>query len=119
MKERLREYCKAQTGCQEKFIKDWNAWNYTVGGKMFAIIGKDKEKRSIISLKGDPEKSEKLRIEYEAINPGYYLNKTHWNSICYENQEITFEFIQHLIDESYSLVFPSLPKKKQKEIQSG
>ncbi len=113
----LRDLCKSQVGCEEKFIEDWHAYNYTVGGKMFAIIGKDKHKKPIISLKCDPGKSEELRREYEAVNPGYYLNKTHWNSIYYNDDEIDVDFISHLIDESYSLVFQSLSKKKQKEFK--
>ncbi|WP_367114262.1 MmcQ/YjbR family DNA-binding protein [Desulfuribacillus alkaliarsenatis] len=50
--------------------------------------------------------------EYNATNPGYYLNKNHWNSIYY-NEDVEIELINKLIDVSYSLVFNSLPKKKQ------
>lgn len=117
LEETLRKLCKSQAGGEEKFIEDWQAFNYTVGGKMFAILGKDKHKKPIISLKCNPEKSEELRREYEAINPGYYLNKTHWNSIYYNDDAMSTELISHLIDESYSLVFHSLPKKKQREVK--
>ncbi|MFA1822670.1 MmcQ/YjbR family DNA-binding protein [Virgibacillus oceani] len=115
MEKALRELCKSKVGSIEKFIEDWGAYNYTVGGKMFAIIGKDKYKKHIISLKCEPEISEELRNEHEAINPGYYLNKNHWNSIYY-NEDVPRELIYQLIDKSYSLVFQSLPKKKQREI---
>lgn len=116
MEEAVRNYCKSKLGSVEKFVDDWNAFNYKVGDKMFAIIGKDKHQKQIISLKCEPEISEELRREYEAINPGYYLNKNHWNSVYYM-EEVPVELIHQLVDKSYELVFQSLPKYKQREIK--
>lgn len=115
MKDKLREACSSKLGCVEKYIDDWSAFNYTVGDKMFSIIGVDKHKKPIISLKCDPFLSQRLRDDYEAINPGYYLNKVHWISIYYED-DVPLDLIISLIEESYKLIFNSLTKKKQKEI---
>ncbi len=115
MENKLRQLCQSQTGSEEKYVEDWGAFNYTVGGKMFAILGIDKHKKPIISLKCDPLLSEGLRKEYEAINPGYYLSKVHWNSIYYKD-DVPMELLTQLIDESYHIVFSSLTMKKQREI---
>lgn len=115
MENKLRQLCQSKTGSEEKYVENWGAFNFTVGDKMYAILGLDKQKKPIISLKCEPALSEVLRKEYEAINPGYYLNKTHWNSIYYQ-EDVPMELITQLIDESYHIVFSSLTKKKQSEI---
>ena len=53
---------------------------FKVAGKMFALsaLGADELK---ISLKCDPGLAEQLRDAYEAIGPGYHLNKRHWNTV--------------------------------------
>ena len=34
-----------------------------------------------VSLKCEPELARELRLAHEAINPGYHLNKRHWNTV--------------------------------------
>jgi len=91
---------------------------YKVGGKMFAMQGHDKEKRSIISLKLDPPFGEFLRSQYDDIRPGYYLNKMHWNSVDL-NGDIDDDLLKNMLDQSYELVLHSLTKKCQEEILFG
>ncbi len=33
-------------------------------------------------LKSEPQTAQFLRAAYEAVAPGYYLNKRHWNTIA-------------------------------------
>ena len=47
-----------------------------VGGKMFAIVGLEADPLKI-SLKADPEDAIIQRNMYEAVQPGYHLNKEH------------------------------------------
>jgi len=117
MKEQLRDLLKRKPGAEEKLIEDWQAFNYTVGGKMFAILGTDKNNAPIISLKCDPDEAVLLRNQYADIQPGYYLNKKHWNSIYYMNGTVPMAIIEELIEGSYRLVFQSLTKKLQAELQ--
>jgi predicted DNA-binding protein (MmcQ/YjbR family) len=119
VKEQLRDLLKRKPGAQEKYIEDWQAYNYTVGGKMFAILGTDKNNEPILSLKCDPHEAELLRNQYADIQPGYYLNKKHWNSIYYMNETVPMTFIEELIESSYRLVFQSLTKKLQAELQQS
>ncbi|WP_445506244.1 MmcQ/YjbR family DNA-binding protein [Niallia sp. 03190] len=114
-KPTLEVYCLKQTGASHDYQVDWKADRYHVGGKMFAMIGGDSQGKPIITLKCDPARAEELREIYEEIIPGYYMNKTHWNSI-YLDSTIPDELWELLIAHSYTLVFEKLPKKLQREI---
>lgn len=118
IKETLETYCSKLPGSKHDYQKDWEVDRYLVGGKMFAMIGGDSEGKPIITLKCDPNRSEELRENYEGIIPGYYMNKAHWNSIYYY-ANIPTELMENLISHSHSLVFHKLPKRVQKEIESG
>ncbi|MCD8346347.1 MAG: MmcQ/YjbR family DNA-binding protein, partial [Lachnospiraceae bacterium] len=63
--------------------KDWNWIRYQIGGKMFAAVCLERgtNKPYYITLKLEPSEGDFLRQQYEDIIPGYYMNKTHWNSV--------------------------------------
>lgn len=79
---------------------------YKVGAdddaKMFALIQEGKEPVRL-SLKCDPLLAQKLRDEYESVQPGYHLNKRHWNTVVLTGQ-LSWEEVQDLIRHSYLLV---------------
>jgi predicted DNA-binding protein (MmcQ/YjbR family) len=75
---------------------------YKTGDKMFALIAESKTPVRI-SLKCDPKLAEVLREKYEEIQPGYHLNKKHWNTIVLSGQ-LEWEEVQALIRHSYDLV---------------
>lgn len=75
---------------------------YKVGDKMFALIAEGKTPVQI-SLKCDPTLSTVLREKYDEVQPGYHLNKKHWNTIVLAGQ-LQWEEIQDLIRLSYRLV---------------
>lgn len=72
--------------------------------------GGDVDRKPVITLKCDPQRAEELREMHEGIIPGYYMNKTHWNSI-YLDADIPSSFVEELIEHSYQLVFHKLTKK--------
>lgn len=76
-------------------------------GKIFAITRLE-EKPLAVSLKIDPELGESLRATYEAIEPGYHLNKRHWVTITLGG-DADDDVIGGLIEDSNALV---LPKKR-------
>jgi predicted DNA-binding protein (MmcQ/YjbR family) len=82
---------------------------YKVGqaddAKMFALISEGKQPVQI-SLKCDPLLAETLREKYESVQPGYHLNKKHWNTIVLTGQ-LEWEEVQDLIRHSYDLVAKS------------
>ena len=111
----IQSHCLSKKAAEEDYKQEWDAIRYTVCGKMFALIGNDGEGKPVISVKHTPEHGEELREKYTDIIPGYYLNKTHWSSI-FLNGNLPEEVLKQMLDESYELVFNSLPKKTQNAI---
>lgn len=110
-------YCLSKKGVTEHFPFDQDTLVFKVGGKMFALsslIQWEKGEPSV-NLKCDPERALELRAEYEAIQPGFHMSKTHWNTVSINNT-LPIDLLKELIDHSYDLVFNSLSKKLQNEI---
>lgn len=80
-----------------------------VGGKMFALITVDSNPCTI-SLKCNPEDALLLRGLYNSIQPGYHLNKEHWNTLTCD-ESLPKELVFQLIDDSYDLILKKLTKK--------
>ncbi|AMM87955.1 MmcQ [Bacillus pumilus] len=114
-KETLQAFCLSLQGATHDYQPEWQADRYHVGGKMFAMMGGDVDRKPVITLKCDPQRAEELREMHEGIIPGYYMNKTHWNSI-YLDADIPSSFVEELIEHSYQLVFHKLTKKAQQAI---
>lgn len=115
--EWMDAYCLAKPGAQKDYKAEWNAVRYLLGGKMFAMVGGDKEGRPIISVKLEPEFGEFVRRSSRFIVPGYYMNKTHWSSVYLEG-DVPDSLMREMLDRSWRLIFTSLSKKVQAEIQN-
>jgi predicted DNA-binding protein (MmcQ/YjbR family) len=113
--EEFRDYCLAKKGVSESFPFDQQTLVFKVMGKMFALA--DVDVFTGINLKCDPERAAELREHHEGIQPGYHMNKTHWNTVSTDGS-ITDELIFELTDHSYELIVKSLPKKLQAELKS-
>lgn len=113
--EWIDEYCLSKKGVTKDFKIEWNATRYFVGGKMFAMQGGDKNEKPIFTLKLEPEFGESLRTEFTDIVPGYYMNKTHWNSLYLEGS-IPDEVVRVMLDRSHQVVLSSLPKKVREQL---
>jgi len=88
---------------------------YKVLGKMFATLGfKDEVGR--MNLKCDPERAVELREEYEAIFPGYHMNKKHWNTLILDGS-LEANLVVELVEHSYGLVVAGMPKKLREELE--
>ena len=117
--EQLRDFCISKKGVTEHFPFDDVTLVFKVMNKMFALVGLEKWERgeTSINLKCNPDWAEELRAEYDSINPGFHMNKKHWNTVTLNN-DVSDDFAFELIDHSYDLVVKSLPKKTQKELES-
>ncbi len=112
----IDDYLMTKTGVTKDLQPEWNWIRYQIGGKMFAAIClNDNNKPYYITLKSDPIESDFLRKQYEDIIPGYYMNKTHWNSIKPDGN-VPDDLLKDLLDKAYSLVLSGFSKKKQREI---
>ena len=115
--QQLYEFCLSKNGVTEHFPFDEDTLVFKVGGKMFCLTSLKEWENAApsLNLKCDPERAEEFRAEYEAINPGYHMSKTHWNTVGF-NSDVSDQFMCELINHSYDLVFKSLTKKIQSEI---
>jgi predicted DNA-binding protein (MmcQ/YjbR family) len=106
--EEYRGYCISKKGVTESFPFDEKTLVFKVGNKMFALC--DVDSFSFINLKSDPEYAVELRETFSGIKPGYHMSKKHWNSV-YVGDDVPDKMIYELIDQSYELIFNSLPKR--------
>ena len=113
--EEFREFCIGMKGVTEELPFDENTLVFKVMGKMFALTGMDNFVS--VNVKCDPEKAIELREEYNAVKPGYHMNKKHWNTIEV-NSDMNDQELRDWIQHSYDLVVAKLPKKTREELKS-
>ena len=112
--EQIRECCLKKKGVTEEFPFGEDTLVFKVMGKMFLLASIDTIPLQI-NLKCDPEKAVELREEYESVQPGYHMNKKHWNTIIIDGS-IAGRNIQEWIDDSYNLVVSGLKKSVIKKL---
>jgi predicted DNA-binding protein (MmcQ/YjbR family) len=112
--EEFREYCLSLPGTTEGLPFDDKTLVFYVKKKMFALT--DIDDFESINLKCDPDEAILLREEYEAVIPGYHMNKKHWNTVKMDGS-VKDEQIKKWIKNSYGLVVAKLPRKIQQELK--
>ncbi|MDA0196578.1 MAG: MmcQ/YjbR family DNA-binding protein [Bacteroidetes bacterium] len=111
--EDFRNYCLEKAAVTEEFPFDAETLVFKVAGKIFTLTGIEDFKS--INLKCDPEEAIMLRETFNAVHPGYHMNKKNWNTIDMDNT-IPDILLQKWIDNSYNLVIKTLPKRTQIEL---
>lgn len=89
---------------------------YRVANKIFAMVNAGDP--GYVTRKALPEEVLALLDQYDCTRPGYYMNKRHWITIDLIGGETLTE-IRDLIADSHRLVFASLSKNRQAEINSA
>ncbi|PJF41634.1 MAG: MmcQ-like protein [Phototrophicales bacterium] len=112
-RDSLRAYCLDKKGADAEFPFGPEAEVFKVMGKMFALIPVDAPWR--ITLKCDPTLAEMQRQTYDAVKPGYHMNKRHWNTVSVDGSIPDDELLE-MIDHSYDLVVKSLKKKDRQQL---
>ena len=110
----IKEAIQEKAGVEMDFKLEWDAFRFLLFHKMFAMLGYNKEREPILTLKLPPEEGAWYREEYDFITEGYYMNKVHWISIRYE--ETDQQLLAELMDKSYEHVLRTLTKKQQQQI---
>jgi predicted DNA-binding protein (MmcQ/YjbR family) len=113
--EQFRSYCIGKPGVTEEFPFGEETLVYKVMGKMFALA--DVTLFESINLKCDPEQAAELREQYPAVQPGYHMNKKHWNTVQMDGS-LPDKLVKNWIDNSYNLVVASLPAKAKTELRA-
>lgn len=110
-------YCLEKKGVEKAWQAEWKAMKYLLHGKMFAFMGEHKTGDLIITMKLPPEEGQALRAVYpDAVIPGYYMNKIHWNTLYLEG-DVPEDTVRKMLDSAYEAILRSLPKKAQREIE--
>ena len=117
--EAFQNHCFNKKGVTGEFPFDQDTLVFKVMGKMFALTSLKnwEEGNPSVNLKCDPERSENLRAQYEAIRPGYHMHKKHWNTVAFHD-DVPDKMILELLDHSYGLVVGGLTKKMRDELES-
>ncbi|HEY9840859.1 MAG TPA: MmcQ/YjbR family DNA-binding protein [Candidatus Obscuribacterales bacterium] len=113
----LRSYCLARPGATLDFPFGPEVAVFRVAGKMFALCIPEQQPLKI-NLKCEPRLAELLREEYEAVVPGWHMNKRHWNTVTL-GHDLPDALVCDQIDRSYGLIVAGLPKKVRAELQAG
>lgn len=115
--EEFYEYCISKKGVTEHFPFDQDTLVFKVGGKIFALSSLKQWElgQPSVNLKCNPDLAKEWRVQFEAVQPGFHMNKNHWNTVA-ANSDVSASFLKEMIDHSYELVFNSLTKKIQQEI---
>lgn len=109
--DNAQEYLTAKAVVTEETPFGPDVLVYKVAGKMFATLGFEDEVGRM-NLKCDPERALELRDEWDAIIPGYHMNKKHWNTHVLDGS-VPAQLIAELIDHSYDLVIKSMTKAQR------
>lgn len=110
MLQQLTHYCEQKHGAQREYPFGPEPLVMKVAGKMFALVSSES-----ISLKCDPIIAQNLREQHAAVQPGYHLNKKHWNTVIIDGTLSEAE-LHAMIDHSYELVVGSLTKAMRQEL---
>ena len=106
--ESARKYLSERPAAAEDFPFGPDVYVYKIKGKMFATLGTE-QGIARMNLKCDPDEAVFLRDMFDAVLPGYHMNKTHWNTVVLDGSIPRGE-IERMIDRSYGLVVKKLPK---------
>lgn len=112
--EELRDYCLQKPGVIEGLPFGDETLVFKVGDKIFLLTNIVTGDR--FNVKCDPELAIELREKYPEVQPGYHMNKKHWNTV-HMNGGLSGKELNEMVDHSYSLILKSLPKKIQELIE--
>ncbi|MFL5895061.1 MAG: MmcQ/YjbR family DNA-binding protein [Thermoleophilaceae bacterium] len=107
----LRTWCLKMPGATEEFPFGPRTSVFKIGAKMFALSALGSTPLTV-SVKCDPELAEALRGSYDAIVPGYHLNKRHWITITL-GADASDRVVRDLIEDSYDLVRSGLSRGRR------
>ena len=112
--EALIEYVESKPEAVSEYPFGPDALVYKVHGKMFALFTKvDGCVR--VNLKCEPNHAVELRSIFDAVKPGYHMNKKHWNSVFLDGS-LPIGEVSRMVDHSYEMVFQGLTKRQKQNL---
>lgn len=111
--EALREYCLRKRGVEEGFPFGEGVLVFKVGGKIFLLA--NLTEGSSFNAKCDPDLAVELRERHQEVQPGYHMNKRHWNTVRMDGS-LKAKEIREMIDHSYDIVVAGLSRKTREKL---
>lgn len=105
---KLRKKILSLPGAVETFPFGSQVAVFKVEKKMFATLSLE-DGLCYSNLKCDPNWALALRKEYKSIQPGYHMNKRHWNTITLDGS-IPGPLVHKMVKLSYVLTAPAVKK---------
>jgi len=87
---------------------------FMVERKMFALSVLERRPLKV-NLKCDPELAPHLRLSYAAVEPGWHMNKRHWNTVTLDGS-LPDRLVRDMIEDSYDLVVAALPRATREQL---
>jgi len=112
--EEVRIYCLSKPGVTEDTPFGPETLVFKVMDKLFLLTSLTFSPFRV-NLKMDPELVGEYRDKYVDVQPGYHMNKKHWNSIYMDSGTIPRKELLWMIDHSYEQVVKGFSKKIQEE----
>lgn len=112
--EEIESYCLHLPGVTSDFPFGEETLVFRVMGKIF-LLTNIFEVPLTMNLKAEPEQAITWREEYDAVQPGYHMNKKHWNTITLDGS-IANDVVKQMILHSYERVVSGLTRKQKDEL---
>ncbi len=113
----IREYCLNKPGkVREDMPFGDGVLVFRIEGKIFLLMRLETRPLSI-NLKCEPAHALELREQYESVQPGYHMNKKHWNTVILDGKIPTkevFAMIDHSFEQVAGDAKRSVPKKPRR-----
>ena len=95
---------------------NWTVMRHQTNRKMFCAIY-EREGRIWLNLKAEPNWGDFWKSVYPAVVPAYHMNKLHWISVILDGSMAKSDIL-HLIDDSYNLTAPRIPRTNRSDTHS-
>lgn len=110
-RQELIDYCLSFPFAYEDYPFDsitdaglWTVMRHTGNRRSFAFIYV-RNSKLCVNLKCHPFEADLLRQTYDDVNPGFHMNKTHWNTITLGG-DVPMGELKRMIRSSYNLITP-------------
>lgn len=114
-KESVRSYLLSLPDSHEDYPFGPDVAVFKVVDKMFATLAVEHDLWRM-NLKCDPDEALILRDIFDAVLPGYHMNKRHWNTILLDGS-IPGGELERMMDNSWHLVVAGMPARARKALQ--
>lgn len=109
------QFCRSLPGSTQD-VKWEEHWVWSVGGKMYAIFGREPQRNDRVTLPVDPEHFLEI-TEQPGIIPAPYLARHKWIQIG-SGAPLTQQQLNGYLEQGYRRILGKLPARLRREIEA-